>query len=843
MTALPPPDLAAQLLALQEQLTALTDRHRLLEAEHRLIAEKLKQRDRDFAKVLTFSSQLTKAIDIPTLYRQIALAGQELLAFDYSTLMLLSADHHSLSIADTVGFPATMIGTFSLVQGHGLSTYVVQNKQPAQVTDFTREDRFEVPPIVRAEGIRSALCVPMMLGSEIFGVLIGHCRALTPFAADAIALYQSFANQAAVAIKNAQHFQALREQEELLRTILETIPNPLFYKNRDGRYLGCNSAFAQALGLRKEQIVNATVADLTPPEVVAIHQQTDQELLRQPGKRTYETILHYADGTAHDLLVFKASYGSPEQPVQGVVGTMIDITSRKQAEAALVAEKEQLAVTLRSIGDGVITADTNGNVVLLNRVAETLTGWQQADAAGRPLPEVFRIIDEHTRETRPNPVSKVLASGRIITLANHTLLIAKDGSERSIADSAAPIFGNTSLLLGAVLVFRDVTDQKVREAELVKMEKLESVGLLAGGIAHDFNNILAAILGSVNVAGHLVPPDHEAHPLLLQAQKAALRAKELTQQLLTFAKGGEPVKVTAAIAEVIRDSANFILHGTNIAFCDQLSPDLWLVSIDKGQISQVIQNITLNARQAMPSGGTITVGGRNLATPPPHILLPAPGKYIEITIRDTGPGIPEPIRKRIFDPYFSTKSEGSGLGLAITHAIIEKHGGSISVESTVGCGTLFTIYLPAPKAEAPPLPPPAAETLRAGKGKLLLMDDDPMVQQVTQSMLAFLGYEVEAAADGQEAFALYRQALATPHPYGAVIMDLTIPGGMGGREAAVAILALDPLAKLIVASGYSSDPVMANFAEFGFQAALCKPFQLAELSAILQRLLAPEPKH
>ncbi|MCK5194189.1 MAG: PAS domain S-box protein, partial [Desulfobulbaceae bacterium] len=333
-------------------------------------------------------------------------------------------------------------------------------------------------------------------------------------------------------------------------------------------------------------------------------------------------------------------------------GIVEDITKRKQAEELLSEEKERLAVTLRSIGDGVITTDTAGNIVLMNKIAEKLTGWSQEEAFNRPLTEVFHIINEKTRKRCENPVEKVLSSGKIIGLANHTALIAKDGTERSIADSGAPIRDKESRIIGVVLVFRDVTLKNQMEEELLKVKKLESVSVLAGGIAHDFNNILAGILGNIELTlldANLKP---KTQKFLTEAKKASVRAKDLTQQLLTFAKGGEPVKETTSLSEIMRDSAEFVLHGSNVACQYHIPDDLWFVEIDKGQMSQVIQNLIINAKHAMPAGGIINITCKNiLSSATESIFLPRKNNYIRVTISDSGIGIPENVIDKIFDPY------------------------------------------------------------------------------------------------------------------------------------------------------------------------------------------------
>lgn len=515
----------------------------------------------------------------------------------------------------------------------------------------------------------------------------------------------------------------------------------------------------------------------------------------------------------------------------------INITARKTADDVLAAEKERLAVTLRSIGDGVITTDTQGRIVLINSVAERLTGWNQQEGQGHPLPEIFTIVNEQTRQPCENPVEKVLASGRIIELANHTALIARDGREYSIADSGAPILDREGRTIGVVLVFQDITDKKRIEEEMQKVEKLESVGVLAGGIAHDFNNILTAILGNISLAlisGNL---EEKIRRRLVEAEKASIRAKDLTQQLLTFSRGGAPIRETAPIADIIRDSADFVLHGSNVSCRYLLPDDLWLANVDRGQISQVIQNLIINAKHAMPDGGIIDVEAKNVKAPiAPDRGLPGPNRYIRLTISDHGAGIPAHLIDKIFDPYFTTKQGGSGLGLAISHGIITKHDGLISVHSKEGAGTTFTIDLPASTQEQQPKENRNLMETTRRKARIMIMDDEEMIRDITVSMLTMLGHEAMEAGNGREAVELYQREYAAGRPIDLVIMDLTIPGGMGGKEAAQAILALNPEAKLVVSSGYSNDPVMAHFQEYGFTAAIGKPFQLQEMIDVLNQV-------
>ncbi len=458
--------------------------------------------------------------------------------------------------------------------------------------------------------------------------------------------------------------------------------------------------------------------------------------------------------------------------------------------------------------------------------------------------DVFNIVHEQTGKSCENPVTKVLATQSNVALENHTSLIAKDGTRYIIEDSGAPILDKNSNIIGVVLVFRDVTRERRTTEELLKAKKLESVGVLAGGIAHDFNNILAAILGNIELAEDYVAPASEIYALLREARKASIRAKDLTQQLLTFAKGGDPVKKTSAIESVITDSANFVLHGSSVGCTYNMVDGLWPVDVDSGQISQVVQNIIINARHAMPDGGNIVVSSENCDMRSEQVVLPEK-RYIKITIADEGTGIPSKFINKIFDPYFTTKGrgdvKGSGLGLAICYSIIQKHNGTITVQSEAGVGTSFAIYLPASNHKVSQQDDSAKSVLTQSKQQatILVMDDEDMIRDMVKRMLENVGYDIVLAAHGEEAIEQYNTCHAQGKDVDLVIMDLTIPGGMGGKEAIREILAINPDAKGIVASGYSNDPIMANCEKYGFVAAISKPYQKKELYTLVHSVLAP----
>jgi signal transduction histidine kinase/ABC-type uncharacterized transport system substrate-binding protein/ActR/RegA family two-component response regulator len=403
---------------------------------------------------------------------------------------------------------------------------------------------------------------------------------------------------------------------------------------------------------------------------------------------------------------------------------------------------------------------------------------------------------------------------------------------------AVPIVDESGNVLMVAEHIRDITEKKKMEEEILKAQKLESLSILAGGIAHDFNNLLTAIMGNISLAKTFADPATKAFDRLADAEKACERATGLTQQLLTFSKGGAPVKKTASVVQIITESAGFMLRGSNVKCEFTLEKDLWAAEVDEGQMGQVINNLIINADQAMPDGGIISVTAENV-TINASGLLPLPeGKYILISIQDQGEGISPQNLTKIFDPYFTTKERGSGLGLATVYSIVKSHQGHLDVESTEGVGTVFRLYLPASEKEIEPTEKkgPAAQSA-AGSGRILVMDDEEIIREIALEILSHLGYEVEVCGDGKSALALYREALNSGKRYDAVIMDLTIQGGMGGKETMKELLGIDPMVKGIVSSGYNNDPILAHFREYGFSGMVSKPYTVRELQETLQKLV------
>jgi PAS domain S-box-containing protein len=521
-----------------------------------------------------------------------------------------------------------------------------------------------------------------------------------------------------------------------------------------------------------------------------------------------------------------------------LVGVIVDITARRNAELALASEKERLAVTLGSMSEGVITIDSTGRVVFINKAAAEITQWKTEETVGRDVSEICVLQNSATGRDVALPVKEVLEGGLHATLAPHTVIRSRSGRLRLVEGRLVPVANLSSERVGAVLVLHDITERQRMEETLQNSAKMESVGILAGGIAHDFNNILTAILSNLT----LLQLDLEGMPdeasLVDEAVRATKRAGELTLQLLTFAKGGDPVRTAVHLPEVVKEAATFSHRGSGVKSEFDMPADLWAADVDKAQISQVIQNLVINATQAMPAGGTVRIVASNDRIPVGTHSVLSQGNYIRIAISDTGAGIPPENIAKIFDPYFTTKLHGHGLGLATVFSIVKRHQGHIEVSSTPGKGTTFTFWLPAARvSEIPPSAPVAFSDAVLG-GRVLFMDDEGPIVKMAEKLIRRMGLDFEAVGDGNAAIERYRLAKESGHPFDLVVMDLTIPGGMGGKEAIWILREYDPNVKAIVSSGYSSDLAMADFRKHGFRGMVAKPYDISELSAVIRSVLA-----
>jgi len=501
-------------------------------------------------------------------------------------------------------------------------------------------------------------------------------------------------------------------------------------------------------------------------------------------------------------------------------------TNLKNSRDELIEAKGYTDNIIRSIVDALIVVDAQGMIETVNRAALDMLGYSAEEIVGWPADKIL-VGDA---PLRGEGLDELIAKGELRNC--ETLYKAKDGKEIPVLISASVRKDREGKTIHIVSTARDITERKKMEENLLKAQKLESVGILAGGIAHDFNNILTGILGNIGLAMIHMQSEDITFKRLAAAEKAALQARDLTQHLLTFSRGGAPVKKAASITELLRDSVMFALTGSNVQCKFSIPADLRPLDVDEGQMNQVINNLIVNALQAMPEGGTIKVGAENIIVGAGQDLPLKEGKYVKISIEDEGIGISKAHLQKIFDPYFTTKQKGSGLGLAITYSIVRQHGGYIDVESDLGVGTKFSIYLPASSANMAAKERPGKEII-GGEGKVLLMDDEEVVRDVAGEMLKHMGYTVEFAKDGIGAIDLYIKARSSGRPFDVVIMDLTIPGGMGGKEAIKRLREIDPSVKAVVSSGYSNDPIMADFRSYGFSGIVAKPYKIEELGRVL----------
>jgi PAS domain S-box-containing protein len=555
-------------------------------------------------------------------------------------------------------------------------------------------------------------------------------------------------------------------------------------------------------------------------------------------------------GVTHRYLVTAKPLRDEDGEVVGIIESFQDITKLKLTEEALAEEKESLQVTLGSIADGVITVDLRGRVVLINDMAQAVSGWPQKYAVGRVLNDVLHLAEPHDRATNIDLVEllanilKGQSGEESERLDGQAVLLAKGGWERHIHYTLSPIHDQRGGIFGAVLVFQDITEKLKIEKESARIEKLESVSLLASGVAHDFNNILTTIMNNLVLARMVKDSGDKLLEKLDSTEEAVLKAKELTNQLLTFAKGGSSVKELVSIGDLVKNSVEFSLRGSNVSSDISVGEDLWPVEVDAVQMHQVISNLVINAAQAMPDGGILSVSLANCRVRPGESALVKGGRYVKLGFRDQGPGISEDLLGKVFDPYFTTKPEGSGLGLATVYSIISKHDGYVFVDSEEGRGAEFTICLPAAKgkgAEAASIEESGKIKGAGGKSavgsKILIMDDEEDIRVLLSELLHSAGFKVVTARDGEEAIHLYREVMDGEDRFDCIIMDLTIPGGMGGREAISRLRQIDPGVRAIVSSGYANDPAMIDHKSYGFLGRIAKPYRLDVLIETLNEVV------
>ncbi len=726
----------------------------------------------------------------------------------------------------------------------------------------------EAQSILAESGWKDCIALPLTFGSRRFGCMFLLGLVEGERAAGLVGTIEILTHIIALVLKNSMLFEEqdkIIEQrtKELLRkerkyqTLADLSPVGIIRADMHADCIYVNQRWREITGLDIHDALGKAWLDCVHP---ADRGRVESSWLQAgPGRAlpALEFRVQRASGEVGWIFFQNAAERDDHGRISGYVGTWTDISDRKIAEEKLSQEMEKLDVTLRSIGEGVIATDVSGALIRINQAAERLTGWAGIDALGRPLAEVFPLFPDSGGPDAPginaaginaagpailDPLEAILGGGESIALEDQYSLQAKDGSRLSVSFSGAPIRDRAAKVIGAVLVFRDARERRRLAESLQREQRLESLGILAGGIAHDFNNLLAGLFGFIDMAADAASRGKyaEVSDYLTRAMGAFNRARALTHQLLTFSKGGQPIRSLKTLGPLLSNSAQFALAGSSCNHVLSIAEGLWSCECDENQIGQVVDNIIINAKQAMPLGGTIQIDAENIRLSKPGALRGTQAPYVRMRIRDQGIGIPKEIIDHIYDPFFSTKESGHGLGLATAFSIVQRHGGWIDVESEPGKGSCFSVYLPAyVAAGVSEFASLEVKPRHQGQGRVLVMDDEDFIRDLLRAYLQEMGYEVLLAKDGDSALAGYRATLAESRPFNFAILDLTIPGGMGGVEAAKSILALDPAARLVAASGYSQDPVMADPSAFGFRAKLEKPFRSDELETLVARIEAP----
>ena len=636
--------------------------------------------------------------------------------------------------------------------------------------------------------------------------------------------------------------EALHESEARYHRIVETAQEGIWALDAHWQTTYINPKMAELLGYELKDLLAKPFDACIFAADVADHVQRIQQ--REQGKNeTYERRLRHKDGHEIWFLISATAQLDTHGRFTGSFAMLTDITKRKQAEEALQRSEQRVNEANNLLK---LVLDTIPVHLFWKDLTLTFLGCNHlfAQDAGFQVPEeVIGLNDfsmgwrEQAERYRQDDL-EVMTSGKP-KLHHEEIQTTPDGKQIWLSTSKVPLRDTQGEIIGVLGSCEDITQRKLAEEELIKAQKIEFLGLLAGGIAHDFNNILMVIMGNISLVKACLSPTDTVYDRLTTAETAASKAQDLARRFLTFAKGGAPLKCSISVADLIKTYSRLTLSGTPSTCVSTLPDDLWKIDADEGQIGQVLTNIFMNADQATQEGGTITVHCENVRIAAADLLPLNCGRYVKISIKDEGKGIPEQHLGKVFDPYFTTKKNGSGLGLTSAFSIVKKHEGLLTVDSSEGSGTTFTLFLPAsPSSDSSPKV--EKNTVHSGGGKILVMDDDEMVLEVIGAMLERLGYHTDFAHNGEQVLEKYIHAWQSGEPFDAVIMDLIIPIGMGGREAMERLRTIDPQARVIVSSGYSNNSVMADYASYGFRGVIVKPYRFSELSKKLQQVILGE---
>jgi PAS domain S-box-containing protein len=637
----------------------------------------------------------------------------------------------------------------------------------------------------------------------------------------------------AVNITERKHIEdELRESEKKFSAAFHHGPQMMAISDiKTGRYLEVNDNFIRLTGFSRKEAIDKKSTDL------GILSKDDRQTLirelQQTGRIAGKEMTMYRKNGEPFWCLFFAEI-IQVSGTDHILWLVEDITDRKRAEEALLDSQQKFQALVESTSDFIWEMDSRGLYTYCSPQLDILWGFHPAEMLGK---SPFDLLPPEDREQAIKGFSALAESAspfRNMEMRS----VDGTGQVKLIEISGAPFFDMEGKLSGYRGITRDITERKQIEEELQKAQKLESLGVLAGGIAHDFNNLMGGIFGYIDMASE-ASTENKVTSYLSKAMNTIDRARALTQQLLTFAKGGAPVQQIGDLFPFVQETAQFALSGANISCHFDVPQDLWACNFDKNQIGQVIDNLIINAQQAMPVGGTIELSSRNITLAEKEHPLLANGNYVKISVKDSGVGIPKELISKIFDPFFTTKAKGHGLGLATCYSIIKHHGGCIDVESEPGKGSTFKVYLPA-STEAASSAIKQTDKTHKGTGTFLIMDDEEVMRDTIGDMLETLGYTVISKENGKDAIDFFATEIKANRKIVGMIFDLTVPGGMGGKAAIEEIRKIDTEIPAFVASGYADDPVMKKPAEHGFTASICKPFIKSELSEMLNNYLKPK---
>lgn len=707
--------------------------------------------------------------------------------------------------------------------------------------------------------ISVAYIFPLLVGSRLPGVkstiaIATLCSVLTLaglfYSPEGSLVWQAMVNRALVLViifaitgfilwfKHTE--EATRSSEDRYRLLVENAPLCIHGIDLAGRFTSMNPAGLAMMGVELE---SAVCGEPYMDSVADEDSRRIQSLLTQ-AYANHASSFQFKSRTKRGIesKYFDSSFipiVNEAGEVVKIMGVSQDITERYYSEQALRESEDRFSSMADFLPQTVFETDLYGKLTYVNSMGIEKFGLTKEDLVNG-VNALHLFVREDADKIRKH-MKNILNGGRG---NDHSYTALKpDGGTFPVLVYSSPVMKNEEAI-GFRGVVLDISERLQEEERLRRAHNLESLGVLAGGIAHDFNNVLTGIIGNLAMLDMTLDKNSDAHKFVQQCVTAADRTRDLTKQLLTFAKGGAPLREVSRLDSLIHETINLSLHGSNTKPELRLAGELNSVYIDKGQISQVLQNIILNGDQAMPGGGILIVSAKNVCIEKNSALPLEPGNYVEVAITDQGIGMSQAVLEQAFVPYFSTKKSGHGLGLAITYSIIQKHGGYITIDSEPDVGTTFTFYLPASVQKAI-TDVKQKSAIPRGSGRILLMDDEEMIHEVLSKMLETLGYEVEDAYDGETALQKYLDAMGTGKPFDMVILDLTIPGAMGGLETMDKILEIDALAKVVISSGYANDEVMTNYADYGFVNVMQKPIALQKLAEVVKNIIPddlPSPR-